>query len=308
MHLSIVTTLFQSAPHLEEFYSRISKAAEEITEDFEIIFVNDGSRDKSLNIALRLFEKDERIKIIDLSRNFGHHKAMMTGLTHASGEQVFLLDGDLEIAPERLKDFCQEFKTAKVDVVYGILEKRREGFFNRIFSSLFYFMFKLLTDTSLPKNLATMRLMSRRYVRALVSHKEREVLIAGLWVITGFEQKSKIVKKEFKGLSTYNLRRKASIIVNAITSFSNKPLVLIFYLGCLISLFSVPSLLYIIIKKLFFGTFMAGWPSLIASIWFLGGIIILSLGVIGIYLSKIFSETKQRPYTIIREIHTHKDK
>jgi putative glycosyltransferase len=169
-------------------------------------------------------------------------------------------------------------------------------------------MFKLLTDTSLPKNLATMRLMSRRYVKALVSHRERELLIAGLWVITGFEQKPLPVQKEFKGLSTYNLRRKASIIVNAITSFSNKPLVYIFYAGCIISFFSIPSLLYIVIRKLFFGNFMAGWPSLIASIWFLGGIIILSLGVVGIYLSKIFSETKQRPYTIIREIYTHKDK
>jgi putative glycosyltransferase len=306
MDLSIVTTLFQSAPHLKEFYSRISKAAEEITEDFEIIFVHDGSQDNSLEIALNLFEKDERIKIIDLSRNFGHHKAMMTGLAHASGELVFLLDGDLEIAPERLKDFYKEFKASKVDVVYGVLEKRREGLFNRIFSSLFYFMFKILTDTSLPKNLATMRLMSRRYVKALVSHRERELLIAGLWVITGFEQKPLTVQKEFKGRSTYNLRRKASIIVNAVTSFSNKPLVYIFYIGCIISLFSAPTLLYIVIRKLFFGTFMAGWPSLIASIWFLGGIIIMSLGVVGIYLSKIFSETKQRPYTIIREIYTHK--
>lgn len=303
MQLSIVTTMYHSAPYLDEFYERCCGAAKKIADDFEIVFVNDGSPDNSLSVALELHEKDSRVRVIDLSRNFGHHKAMMTGLAHARGDFVFLIDCDLEIKPEVMTSFNERLKNSQADVVFGVQENRQDGPLNRFFSLLFYKVFNLLSSVPLPMNLTTARLMSRRYVAALVAHKEREITIGGLWVITGFKQEPMNVKKSFKGSSKYSLARKVSIVVNAITSFSNRPLMLIFYLGSIISILAGLAALYLIFRRVFFGVYLAGWPSLIVSIWLMGGLMIFCVGIIGVYLSKIFIETKQRPYAIIRHIY-----
>jgi putative glycosyltransferase len=308
MDLSIVTTMYCSAPYLEEFYKRVKAVAGKITDDYEIIFVNDGSPDDSLKVAISLFKEDEKVKVIDFSRNFGHHKAMMTGLMHAHGRLVFLIDCDLEIPPESLSEFYDKFQSSDVDVVYGVQAIRQDRLISKMAGSFFYTVFNWLSIDKLPANLTTARLMSQRYVSALVSHQEREVLIGGLWVITGFKQTALALNKLFKGKSSYTLKRKIAIIVNAITSFSVKPLVFVFYLGCIISSLSGLAALYLIIRRLFFGVLLAGWPSLIVSIWLLGGATIFCLGILGIYLSKIFMETKQRPYTIIRQIYEHPSK
>jgi putative glycosyltransferase len=303
MNLSIVTTLYLSAPYLEEFYKRISSEAQKITDDYEIILVNDGSPDNSLEIAVSLFEQDEKVKVIDLSRNFGHYKAIMTGLSQAKGDLVFLIDCDLEEEPELLSSFYEIKKGSDSDVVYGIQRSRKGGVFERITGNLFYILFNFLSSYPIPSNIITARLMTRRYVASLVEHKDQEVFLDGLWAITGYKQVSALVNKHSKGKSAYNLRRKISIFVNSITSFSNKPLIFIFILGCAILLISGIPAFYLIIRTIFYGDLLAGWPSLIVSIWLLGGLITFCLGIIGIYLSKIFMETKQRPYTVIRETH-----
>lgn len=305
--LSIVTPLFFSAPYLREFYDRICSSAGEITSNFEIILVNDGSPDKSLEIALSLFEIDPRLRVIDLSRNFGQHKAIMTGLSHARGSQIFLIDCDLEIAPEVILQFNEKMKETGADVIYGVQDSRNDRYIDRFAGKLFYTIFNLLSTDRLPVNLVTSRLMSQHYVASLIKHKEREVLIGGLWIITGFNQVPLVVCKTNKGSSTYSWGKRISILVNAITSFSNKPLVLIFYLGIVISFLSGLAALVLIIRRLFFGVFLEGWPSLIVSMWLLGGMMIFCLGVIGIYLSKIFIETKQRPYTIIKHLYERSD-
>jgi putative glycosyltransferase len=302
MDLSIVTTLYYSAPYLEEFCARIKAEAEKITHDYEIIFVNDGSPDNALDIAVVLYEKDNRVRVIDLSRNFGHHKAIMTGLAHARGSLVFLIDSDLEEEPELLGKFYNEINNSGTDVVYGVQRTRKGGFFERISGSIFYKVFNWLSIYPIPQNLITVRLMSHRYVVSLVQHEDREICLSGLWAITGFKQVPLVVDKHSKSDSTYNLSRKISNFVNAITSFSNKPLVYIFYLGCVIIFFSTIFAVYIIMRKLFYGV-LSGWASLIVSIWLFGGLILLCMGIIGIYLSKIFMETKRRPYTIIRRIY-----
>jgi len=302
MHLSIVTTMYYSAPYLETFYAEICAEAQKITDDYEIILVNDGSPDQSLDIAISLYERDAHVRIIDLSRNFGQHKAMMTGLAHANGDLVFLIDCDLEIKPAVLSQFYSEFQQVNVDVVYGVQDARHDRPFDRIAGRLFYTIFNLLANEPLHPNLTTSRLMSQRYVLALVTHRERELLIGGLWVITGFKQIPITVTKSSKGSSTYNFGRKIALIVNAVTSFSNRPLIFIFYLGLLIILFSGLAALFLVFKAISSG-FLQGWPSLIVSVWLLGGITIFCIGIIGIYLSKIFTETKQRPYTIIRQLY-----
>ena len=303
MKLSIVTTMYHSESYLEKFHALVISVARKITEDYEVIFVNDGSPDKSLDIAKSISERDVHVKVIDLSRNFGHHKAMMTGLMNSGGDLIFLIDSDLEEDPYMLATFYARLQETGADVVYGVNQFRNGSWFERVSGDLFYMVFNWLSSYSIPRNLITARLMTRRYVEALISHQDQEIFMAGLWAITGFEQIPIEVNKASKGKTTYNLTRKIAILVNSITSFSNRPLVLIFYLGVFISFLSFLWLAYLLLRKLLFGEYLTGWPSLIASVWLLGGLTIFSLGIIGVYISKIFTEVKRRPYTVIRHIY-----
>lgn len=304
MKLSIVATLYQSAPYINEFHERASVSAKRLVgDDYQIVLVNDGSPDNSLDVAVRLSEHDSHVVVVDLSRNFGHHKAMMTGLAHAKGELVFLIDSDLEEEPEWLEAFARQMQQEYCDVVYGIQERRKGNWFERWSGQWFYRFFKVLTGLALPENIVTTRLMVRRYVDALLCHQEREVFMAGLWHITGFDQRPQVIKKHNTSETTYTFRRKMSLLVNSVTSFSNAPLVSIFYVGVAISLFALIYIAYLIMHWLFLEKPMSGWTSVMASIWLLGGMVISFIGVVGIYLSKIFSETKQRPYTIVRQIY-----
>jgi putative glycosyltransferase len=304
MRLSIVATLYRSAEYIEEFYRRTKTSASGLVDDdYEIILINDGSPDNSLEVATNFCNSDPHLIVIDLSRNFGHHKAMMTGLAHARGDNVFLIDSDLEEEPEWLLSFSAQMQRENCDVVYGVQEQRKGGIVERWSGHWFYWLFQTLTGLTLPKNIVTARLMTRRYVDALLRHDEREVFMAGLWHITGFLQCPQIIKKHDTSETTYTFRRKMSLLVNSVSSFSNAPLIGIFYVGAFISLAAGIYIAYLFAHWLFLAKPLSGWTSVMASIWLLGGLIISFIGVVGIYLSKIYSETKRRPYTIIRQIY-----
>lgn len=304
MKLSIVATLYQSAPYIVEFFRRASMSANELVgEDYEIILVNDGSPDNSLDIAIQLTQNDVRVKVVDLSRNFGHHKAMMTGLAHCQGDRIFLIDSDLEEEPEWLLTFAKQMDSEATDVVYGMQGKRSGGWFKRISGNVFWRLINLLSGLPLPANVVTARLMSRRYVEALLLHEEREVFLAGLLYITGYEQRPFIIKKNAASRTTYTLSRKIDLLVNSITSFSNLPLIWIFYIGLTIVLVSGIYSIFLVLNSIFLSKALAGYTSLMVSIWLIGGMVILFIGVIGIYLSKVFSEVKRRPYTHVRKIY-----
>ncbi|MDM0028687.1 glycosyltransferase family 2 protein [Variovorax saccharolyticus] len=304
MNLSIVATLYKSAAYVEEFHRRASAAARELAgDDYEIVLVNDGSPDDSLDRAVELTRIDRHVTVIDLSRNFGHHKAMVAGLAHARGERIFLIDSDLEEAPEWLRDFAKTMAAEASDVVYGVQEVRKGNWFERWSGELYYTVFNYLAHIDHPRNIVTARLMSRRYVDALLQFREREMVISCLWVITGFKQSSRTVKKLTGSPSTYSLTKKIAHATNAITSFSEAPLRMIFYVGLAIFAGALLYAAYLVFHKLVLATPMDGWTSVMVSIWLLGGMIVSFLGVIGIYLSKIFTETKQRPFTIVRDIH-----
>ena len=304
MKLSIVTTLYKSEEYVVEFYERASRAAQNLVgNDYEIIFVNDGSPDSSLDKAIHLTHEHDNIIIIDLSRNFGHHKAMMTGLEHSCGDHVFLIDSDLEEKPEWLSSFNEQMTKDSTDMVYGIQDHRKGAFIEKVIGALFYKVFRLLTGVAQPNNIVTARLMSRRYVNALISHKERELNIGGLWIITGFIQSTQVVQKSSSSETTYNFARKLSHLVNAITSFSSLPLVYTFYTGLLLSFSAFIFIIKLLIQFFFMAKPPDGYTSMIASIWFFSGLIILFLGINGIYLSKIFLEVKNRPITIIKKVY-----
>ena len=304
MKLSIVTTLYLSEGHIQEFVERSkSVAADLVADQFEIILVNDGSPDGSLDLALELAADDPHLMVIDLSRNFGHHKAIFTGLAHACGEHIFLIDSDLEEDPAWLLAFWENMSQQACDVVFGVQTQRKGGPWEQFSGWIFYKLFNLLSGLNLPANIVTARLMTRRYVDALLLHKEREIAIGPLMLITGYKQVTHPITKLSTSPSTYTFRHKFAVMVDSVTSFSNKPLVWIFNIGLMIFLLACYYTLYLVVMRLFFATPLVGWTSVMASVWMLGGLIISFLGIIGIYLSKIFLETKQRPSTIIRAIH-----
>jgi putative glycosyltransferase len=304
MKLSIVATLYQSALYVDEFHRRTSAAARRVAGDaYEIVLVNDGSPDASLGLAVALTQTDPRVVVVDLSRNFGHHRAMMTGLAHARGERVFLIDSDLEEEPEWLEPFAAQLDREACDVVYGVQESRKGGWFERWSGRMFYAIMPRITGVDMPQNMVTARLMTRRYVDALLRHEEREIDIGGLWAITGFVQRPQTVVKHSTSETTYTLRRRFAVLVNSITAFSNAPLVAIFYIGMAMSLAAGLFAAYFVIQWALLDAPVSGWTSLIVSLWLLGGMIILFIGIVGIYLAKMFSEVKRRPYTIVREVH-----
>jgi len=300
VRVSVVTSMFRSSPYLEEFYSRAVRAISAISSSYEFVFVNDGSPDDSLAVALRIRERDPRVRIVDLSRNFGHYRALMTGLAHARGELVFLIDCDLEEEPEWLLRFHETLRRTGADVVYGVQGTRKGGLMERVTGALFYTVLNRMLNDPIPRNVLTVRLMTRRYVRALVQHLDREICLAGLWVITGFDQRPLEVAKGNRRGSSYSIRARVSTLVNAITSFSNRPLIYIFYLGAFVVTISTLAAAALAIRALTTGVGVAGYASLIVSIWLLGGLTIFSIGIIGVYLAKVFTETKNRPYTVVR--------
>lgn len=303
MELSVVTTLYHSEKYIEEFYQRIVSEVEKVTNDYEILFVDDGSPDNSLEIAKQLLLKNPRIKIIELSRNFGHHRAVMTGLAHARGDIIYLMDCDLEEKPEEFKRFWDEFHKSKdIDLIFGVQPNRQESFINKMCSILFVKFLNYFSGVPIHENIVMSRIMSSKYLSSLLLHKEKELVFAGLCAMTGYKQKTIEITKNNKGKTTYTLRKKINLAINYLTSLSSKPLVYIFYIGLLITMTSLFFILYTLFNKFVYNVTL-GWTSIIASIWFFGGLIIFFLGILGIYLSKLFIEIKDRPFTIIKNIH-----
>jgi len=304
MKISVVTTLYNSAPYVVEFVQRMHAELNKVTDDHEIIVVDDGSSDNSLQTAVALMDREPRLKVIELSRNFGHHKAMMTGLEHATGDLVFLIDVDLEEPPELLGPFFVALQNERLDVVYGFQRARKGGLIERWGGRLAWMLLDLLLPVKIPHNHSTVRLMTRDYVQALIQHKEQKTAIGGLWVLTGFRQEGIAFDKRRRRETSYSLGHRLLVLLDSVTSFSELPLFIIFFTGCAVMFASVGVGVYLIVRRLN-GYMAPGWASTIVSIAFFGGLSVFSIGVVGLYVSRIFIETKGRPYTLIRRIHDH---
>ena len=308
MKLSIVTSLYHSGPYIEEFHRRVSAAAAAITADYEIVLVNDGSPDDALGKALALQQRDARVVVVDLSRNFGHHRALMTGLQHARGDHVFLADIDLEEPPEALATLWSALEAEPgLDVAYGVQKERKGDWFERWSGRLFYRLFALISDIDYPADTLVARVMTRRYVDAILRYPERELELWGIFVLAGFAQKPVAITKGHKGTTTYTFRRKLSVALQSVVSFSTRPLLYISFLGFLMTAVMSIMAVTIIWRKIFQGIDVEGWVSLIVSIWLVGALILFSVGIIGVYLGKMFLELKDRPLTVVRHVYRRDD-
>jgi len=303
--LSVVTMLYRSEPYVRDFYRRMAAAAEQVTPSFEIVFVDDGSPDAAAALVHEILAHDPRVQLVELSRNFGHHYAALAGLQHARGARAFIIDVDLEEQPEWLPAFAAEMDATGADVVFGQSVARRGTIFQRWAGAAFWALFNRLSETKVPPNPCTVRLMSRRYLEALFALPDRNLFLAGTYAWTGFRQIARPVEKLVRPTrSSYSLTRRLDLFVEALASFTSYPLKLIFVVGLVIAAAGFMAGLTLTVTKILYpDTIAMGWPSVMVSIWFVGGLIIAFLGVIGIYLAKVFTETKGRPVYIVREVH-----
>lgn len=303
VEISIVTTMYHSTAFVAEFHKRSSEAVAKFNLSYEIIFVNDGSPDDSVSKAKALFEKDAHVRVVDLSRNFGHHRALMVGLEYARGNKIFLIDCDLEEDPHSLSAFFEEMERTKADVVYGVQHVRKGGIVRGIAGGWFWNFFNFISDLNIDPKVITSRLMTRRYVDALSGFRERELFLAGIFALAGFEQVPLMVNKDVREGTTYTFRKRLALLVNAVTSFSSRPLIFVFYIGLVISMTSGVVAAVLLVRRILSSDYQLGWPSIMVSMWLICGITIFCIGLIGIYLAKVFQEVKDRPLSIVRDVH-----
>jgi putative glycosyltransferase len=303
--LSIVTTLYRSEAFVREFHGRLVAAVAPLTSRFEVVYVDDGSPDGSAEVVRELVRCDPRVSLVELSRNFGHHPAALAGLAHARGRRVFILDVDLEEQPEWLPGFAEQMDAGGADVVYGTNDVRKGPWPRRVLGGLFWKVFNALSEIQVPENPCTVRLMTRSYVSALLTVPDRSLFLAGNYAWLGFRQEPRRVEKGLRpGKSTYSPGRLVTLLLDAITSFSSYPLRLIFGIGVLIAAVALSAGATLVVYKIARPESISlGWPSIVVSVWFLGGAIISFLGIIGIYLSKVFYEAKGRPQYVVRAVH-----
>jgi putative glycosyltransferase len=301
VRLSIVVTLYRSPSEISELVRRlVEEATRLVGQDFEIVCVDDGCPLGSGKIVKDLMQTVPQLSLISHSRNFGQHEAIMSGLAHATGSKVFLLDGDLEELPEWLPKFWQTKEITGADVVYGYQEvRRRGGWLDSELGTLGFVVLNKLTNLNLKPNLVTARLMSKEYVDSLLSFTERSLFVAGLWEAVGFNQVAVEVSKDRTSQSNYRFSWKLNHFIDAITSFSSKPLVWVGYFGLLAGLVST-GIVTTLVVLWWLREPVPGWTSVLASVWLIGGMLLISFGIVARYLAIIFLEVKARPRAVVR--------
>ena len=301
-HLSVVVPVYKADHILDELYQRLKATLETISTDFEIILVEDCGGDKSWQVIERLAAADPRVCGIQFSRNFGQHYGITAGLDHCHGDWVVVMDCDLQDRPEEIPRLYAKAQEG-YDVVLAWRGTRRHPVFKRFTSWLFYRLFSYLTDINYDGKSSNFRIVSRKVVDNFCLMRERLRFFGGLVHWMGFS--TAVVEVEdserFEGKSTYTFSKLWKLALDSIIAYSDKPLRLAVRFGFLMAFFAFCYGLFILIRALMYSIPILGWSSLIVSLYFLGGIIIAILGIIGVYLGKTFDETKKRPLYIIRQ-------
>lgn len=303
--LSIVCPAYNEEDGLRAFVIALDAAMRVLAQPFEIVFVNDGSSDGSLSLMRRLREKDDRIAIVDLSRNFGKEIATTAGLDHAKGDAVVVMDADLQDPPEIIGQMLEGWREG-YDVVYARRRERRgDGPVKRATASLFYKLIRKVGDVDMPENVGDFRLMSRKAVDAVCALREHHRFMKGIFAWVGFPSKAVLYDRAPRaaGVTKWNYWRLWNLSIEGITSSTLAPLKISAYLGIATAFVAFLAGSFFIFKTMFFGDPVPGFPTLIVVVLFLGGIQLMVLGVIGEYLGRIFNETKARPLYFATDIY-----
>lgn len=300
--ISVVIPVYNAEATVPVLYKRLRAALESITPDFEILLIEDCGRDRSWDIIVELARQDPRVKGIRFSRNFGQHHGITAGIDVCDGDWVIVMDCDLQDEPEEIPRLYAK-ATEGYDVVLACREARSDRFLKRACSWVFYKVFGYLTGIKCDAGVGVFRIMSRTVVEQLRLMREQLRFFVGLMEWMGFPTASIKVRHGERpvGKSTYTVRTLLRLAGSAIIAYSDKPLRLFILLGFFLSLFAFGYGTYIIWRFFVYGSPIIGWSSLIVSVYFMGGIIVSILGILGVYLGKVFDETKRRPLYIVRE-------
>lgn len=304
MLISVVVPIFNEGDTIPELHRRLSTVMEGLPEAYELIYVNDGSRDSSGQLIRDLVAADPHARLIDLSRNFGHQIAITAGMDHARGDAVVVIDADLQDPPEVIPELVAKWREG-YDVVYAVRARREgESLFKRATAALFYRLIARITNVEIPLDTGDFRLMSRRAIEGLKRIRERNRFVRGLVAWLGFRQTGvTFVRQErFAGETKYPLKKMFRFAFDGITSFSFLPLQLAMYLGFVVSFVSFLGILYVIYLRIFTQETILGWASLMTAILFLGGVQLITLGIIGEYVGRIYDEAKGRPLYLTQDV------
>jgi putative glycosyltransferase len=303
--LSVVTSTYNSANHIVVFHKKLREVLDQIACDSEILMVDDGSIDETVRLCRGVLGIDPSLKIVELSRNFGQDAATVEGLKQAKGNLIFLTDSDLEEPPETLLKMLEAMRNSNppIDLVYGVQGKRRGTLQHRIGGALFYAAFNLLADVNIPVKVLAVRLMTRRYLDAVLMHRERTLALTGLFALAGFEQQANTIDRRYKGYTSYSLIKRIGLALRYTLIFSTKPALAITGLGFSIATISGLYALFTLIVYSFAEETVPGWTTLVLLIMFLNGLLLISVGVCAAHLGFIFQEVKQRPGVIIKHIY-----
>ena len=300
--ISVVTPVYGCCDSLTSLYERLKDTLSAITEDYEIIMVNDASPDGAWEVIKELAQKDGRVKGIDLSRNFGQHKAISAGLEYAQGKWTVVMDCDLQDQPE---DIIKLYNKAMegYDIVFGRRFERKDSIYKKFSSRMFYIVNDYLTENKLDSTVANYSIISRKALNSVLRLKEqnRVYSLFANWV--GFKKVEIDIEhaKRPEGKSSYSLYKLIHLAIDSIVSQSNKPLRLAIKFGFILSLLSFLYGAWLIIRYYLFSIAAEGWTSVMVSIYFIGGLMFANMGMLGLYIGKIFDETKDRPIYLVQE-------
>ncbi|MHA7964784.1 glycosyltransferase family 2 protein [Paenibacillus sp. CAU 1782] len=300
---SVIVPMYNEELVIEHTYERLKETMDEAGEPYELIFVNDGSKDRTVELVSLIAECDPNVRLVDFSRNFGHQIAISAGMDYAKGDAVVVIDADLQDPPSVILAMIEKWKEG-YEVVYGRRLKRKgETLFKKLTAKAFYRLLRSMTNVDIPLDTGDFRLIDRKVCDVLRGLKEKNRFVRGLISWIGFRQTSvEYVREErFAGETKYPLKKMISFALDGITSFSYKPLKIATYLGFILSLSSFVYLIIVLYQGLFTNTTSPGWATIVVLNLLFNGIILILLGVIGEYIGRIYDESKDRPLYIVRE-------
>lgn len=301
--LSLVVPVYFEEECIQQFIAETQVVLTTLPLDYEIVFVDDGSTDKTAEIIRSHAALDARIKLIEFSYNQGKHAAVSAGIRYARGDYLLYMDPDLQDPPEEIPHFVAELEKG-YDLVFGVRKEKMDTALNIFFSNLFWYVLAKFTDLQLPKGLAVMRIFTRRFADQFLLYGEQNRFIEGIFMHIGMKRSTLLInqRERFAGVSKYNFRRKMKLAIDAIIDFSDFPLRFAVQIGLILSALGFFAILVVLVLKVTLVHFQAGWPSLVSILLMGFGMQIFFIGVAALYIGKIYRETKRRPLYSIREL------